>query len=85
MHVLPGAWQTIPPEKSRKPNEDHKGEQQQGGVHENKCHHSMRTFQNYWQKLNYVTGKKRMKSATTIQVENKSGAILERTTQDTVE
>jgi hypothetical protein len=31
-----------------------------------------------------MTGKKRMRSATTIQVEGKSGAILERNTQDTV-
>jgi hypothetical protein len=39
----------------------------------------------FWQRLNYVTGKKRMRSATTIQVEAKRGAILERTTQDAVE
>ncbi len=44
MHVLPGARQTIPPEASIKPNEDREGEQRRGGVHENKCHHSMRTF-----------------------------------------
>ena len=39
----------------------------------------------FWRKLNYVTGKKRTKSATTIQVEDKCGAIMERNTQDTVE
>ena len=31
-----------------------------------------------------MTGKKRTRSATTIQVEGKSGAIMERNTQDTV-
>ncbi len=41
--------------------------------------------QNFWRKLNYVTGKKWTRSATTIQVEGKSGAIMERNTQDTVE
>jgi hypothetical protein len=39
----------------------------------------------FWRKLNYVTGKKRTRSATTIQVELRGGAILERTTQDSVE
>ncbi len=38
-----------------------------------------------WQKLNYVTGKKKTCSATTIQVEGQGGAIMERMTQDTVE
>ncbi len=38
----------------------------------------------FWRKLNYVTGKKWTRSATTIQVEEKSGAIMERNTQDTV-
>jgi hypothetical protein len=41
--------------------------------------------QDFWRKLNYVTGKKRTQSATTIQVEDKGGAIMERTTKDTVE
>ncbi len=40
--------------------------------------------QNFWRKLNYVTGKKQMQSATTIQVEGKSSAIMERNTQDTI-
>jgi hypothetical protein len=40
--------------------------------------------QNFWRKLNYMTGKKRMRSATTIQVEGNSGAIMERNMQDTI-
>jgi hypothetical protein len=39
----------------------------------------------FWRKLNYVTGKKRTRSATTIQVEGEGGAIMERNTQDTIE
>ncbi len=39
----------------------------------------------FWQRLNYVTGKKRTQSATIIQVEGSNGVILERNTQDTVE
>ncbi len=38
----------------------------------------------FWRKLNYVTGKNRTRSATTIQVEGKNGAIMERNMQDTV-
>ncbi len=40
---------------------------------------------NFWGKLNYVTGKNRTRSATSIQVEAQGGAILERTMQGTVE
>ncbi len=40
---------------------------------------------NFWRKLNYVTGKKRTCSATSIQVKAQRRAILERTTQGTVE
>ncbi len=39
----------------------------------------------FWCKLNYVTGKKRTRSATTIQVEERGRAIMEQNTQDTVE
>ncbi len=39
----------------------------------------------FWRKLNYVTGKKRTRSATTIQSESPEGAIMEHSTQDTVE
>jgi hypothetical protein len=39
----------------------------------------------FWQGLNYVMGKKRTCSATTIQVKAEGGAILERTSQDAVE
>jgi hypothetical protein len=41
--------------------------------------------QDFWRKLYYVTGKKQTQSTTTIQVEDKGGAIMERTTKDTVE
>ncbi len=41
--------------------------------------------QDFWRKLNYVTGKKKTHSATTIQVEGGDRAIMERNTQDTVE
>jgi hypothetical protein len=39
----------------------------------------------FWHKLNYVTGKKKTRSAMTIQVKGEDGAIMERNTQDTVE
>ncbi len=38
----------------------------------------------FWHKLNYVTGKKRTCSATTIQVKGGDGAIMERNTQNTI-
>jgi hypothetical protein len=40
---------------------------------------------NFWQKLNYVTGKKQTRSATSIQVEGQGGSIMEHTTQESVE
>ena len=40
---------------------------------------------NFWRKLNFVTGKKRTRSATSIQVEGQGGSIMEHTTQETVE
>jgi hypothetical protein len=39
----------------------------------------------FWRKLNFVTGKKRMWSATLLQVEGESGLIVEYTTRDFVE
>ncbi len=41
--------------------------------------------QDFWHKLNYVTGKKKTCSATTIQVEEQGGVTMEHNTQDTVE
>jgi hypothetical protein len=41
--------------------------------------------QDFWRRLNYVTGKKKTRSATNIQVECQGGAIMERMTQDMVE
>jgi hypothetical protein len=40
--------------------------------------------QDFWHKLNYVTGKKKTRSATAIQVKGQGGVIMERTTQDTI-
>jgi hypothetical protein len=40
---------------------------------------------NSWHKLNYVMAKKRTCSATSVQVEGQDRAIMEHTTQDTVE
>jgi hypothetical protein len=40
--------------------------------------------QDFWHKLNYVTGKKKTRSALTIQVKGGDGAITERNTQDTI-
>jgi hypothetical protein len=40
---------------------------------------------NFWRTLNYVTGKKKTCSATSIQVEGQDSAIMEQTMQDTVE
>jgi hypothetical protein len=39
----------------------------------------------FWQGLNYVTGKKRTRSTTPVQVEEQSGLLLESTSKDTVE
>ena len=39
----------------------------------------------FWKKLNFVTGKKRTRSATTIQVQEQCGVIMECNTQDSVE
>ncbi|KAL7530123.1 hypothetical protein ACHAXR_007411 [Thalassiosira sp. AJA248-18] len=39
----------------------------------------------FWRRLNFVTGKKRTRSATTIQVEGENGMVSEKSTQDTVE
>ncbi len=39
----------------------------------------------FWRRLNYVTGKKKTRSATNIQVEGQGGAIMQRTTQDMVD
>jgi hypothetical protein len=39
---------------------------------------------NFWQKLNYVTGKKQTRSATSIQVEGQGGSIMEHTRQESV-
>ncbi len=38
----------------------------------------------FWRKLNFVTGKKRTRSATSLQVEGKCGWIVEHTTRDSV-
>jgi hypothetical protein len=40
---------------------------------------------NFWRRLNYCTGKKRTRSATTIQAEAPGGAIVEHTTRSSVE
>jgi hypothetical protein len=40
---------------------------------------------NFWQRLNFVTGKKKTHSATNIQVKSPGGAIMEQKTQDAVE
>jgi hypothetical protein len=40
---------------------------------------------NFWQRLNFVTGKKKTTSATNIQVKSLGGAIMEQKTQDAVE
>jgi hypothetical protein len=42
-------------------------------------------WQNFWRRLNYVTGMKKTRSATSIQVECQEGSIMECTTQNTVE
>jgi hypothetical protein len=39
----------------------------------------------FWQQLNYVTGKKRTRSATLVQVEEQSGLVSESTSKDMVE
>jgi hypothetical protein len=40
---------------------------------------------NFWRHLNYCAGKKRTRSATTIQAEAPGGGIVEHTTQEPVE
>ncbi len=39
----------------------------------------------FWQRLNFVTGKKRTRSTTSVQVEEQSELVSESTTKDTVE
>jgi hypothetical protein len=39
----------------------------------------------FWQKLHYVTGKKKTQSATSVQVKRKDGIIMEKMTQEVVE
>ncbi len=39
----------------------------------------------FWRQLNYVTGKKHTRSATSVQVEEQSGLVLESTTKETAE
>jgi hypothetical protein len=39
----------------------------------------------FWRQLNYVTGKKRTRSATSIQVPTPSGLVMELSTQELVE
>jgi hypothetical protein len=39
----------------------------------------------FWRRLNFVTGKKRTRSAMSVQVEEQSGLVSESTTKDTVE
>jgi hypothetical protein len=39
----------------------------------------------FWRRLNYVTGKKRTRSAMLVQVEEQSRLVLESTTKDMVE
>jgi hypothetical protein len=41
--------------------------------------------QNFWRRLNYCTGKKKTRSATSIQVEERGGSIAEHTTRKPVE
>ena len=41
--------------------------------------------QDFWRRLNFVTGKKKTQRETTIQIECQGGAVMERTTQETVE
>jgi hypothetical protein len=41
--------------------------------------------QSFWRQLNYITGKKRTRSAMSVQVEDQSGLVLVSTTKDTVE
>jgi hypothetical protein len=40
---------------------------------------------NFWQRLNFITGKKKTRSATNIQVKSPGEAIMEQKTQDAVE
>jgi hypothetical protein len=40
---------------------------------------------NFWRKLNYITGKKKTRSAMSIQVKGQDSTIMEQTTQDAVE
>jgi hypothetical protein len=85
MFILSRAWKKITTETS--------GEEETGRVEEEKeeafnkiCAIILcKQQQDFWRKLNYITGKKRTRSATTIQVEDKGGGIMERTTKDTVE
>jgi hypothetical protein len=85
MRILSGTWQTV----CRKDLENRKRiakEQDDEEAFNKICAIIQREQQqNFWRKLNYVTGKKKSCSATSIQVECQEGSIMERTTQETVE
>jgi hypothetical protein len=85
MRILSGTWQTV----CRKDLENRKRiakEQDDEETFNKICAIIQREQQqNFWRKLNYVTGKKKSRSATSIQVECQEGSIMERTTQETVE
>ncbi len=57
----------------------------QGCLQQDQCHHPERTSTRFLGKLNYITGKKKTRSAKPIQVKGQGSAIMEHTTQDTVE
>jgi hypothetical protein len=84
VHVLPGAWQTIPQKhlENRRQialeEEDKEAFKKIIAIIQREHQH------NFWRKLNYVTGKKKTRSAMSIQVEGQDGAIMEQTMQDAV-
>jgi hypothetical protein len=84
MSLLPGTWQEVLSDTSEQlpqiaqEQEDQEAIKKIGVIIQQEQQH------NFWRKLNNITGKKKTRSATTIQAGGQGGAIVEHSTQDKV-
>ena len=85
MRILSRTWETISKEAFGDQEESAQEEEDEEALNKICAIIQQEQKRDFWRKLNYVTGKKRTRSATSIQVEAQGGAILERNMQDTAE
>jgi hypothetical protein len=85
VRVLPGARATLPQETPKHEAEVSEGAGRRGGFPKISSIIQREHQRNFWRKLNYVTGKKKTRSAKSIQVEGQGGLLMEHTTQVFVE